>query len=252
MDYLDELLGSADASSKELGEVQLDKSYKADIGKLVNICNLILDAFEAIESIYITPTTIVENALSTIDNITFIVRVKDELSEEEYNEYVENFAELFDSYIQDEYKYLAGKYMLSEIAYGSDIGRQSYILLATRKSLNAYMVELTDMELLSFSLLLQRTDILVNLPNTWSDNVSKTIMIQVPSASNMLEITNLMKRSQQEFGIKFEGPGSMELYSYIPFIGFGDVPFKLPYTRITYQDLDLQRLEELLNPKEGE
>lgn len=251
MDGLDALLALADTSSQNFGEVQLDAGHKADIGKLVNIFNMILDEFTAIESIYVTPTTIMESDLSEVGQITFIVRINMDVTDDEYNYYAAEFAGLVDSYISDEYPYFSGKYMLSEIAYGSDIGRQSYMVLAHRKKLVPWQITLMNNELLALNILLQNKDFVIDIPNTWELDVAKTILIHVRDINAVMELYKHMSMSESIYGIKFVQPGSNDLYSYIPVIGMNDVPYGLPYTRIEHAHLDFQRLEELLKPEDG-
>lgn len=229
-----------------MGEMnQGDKSLQADISKLIFIAKSVAEEFgEFIRDIFISPATIIQTPLNQISDIEIFVSVDYSVDMEPKEFSIEEFVKY---YVKEEYPILKD-FTVSVNHQSPKVG--NYLSLYTSdKDKRIKDIIFTDKELLMFDKLLSDQKIMVEIPLTWDDYRCKCMLLHIGDSSDLFTYVTGLEDSEKMYGINLKEAVHKDEYTVAPIVGFDKLPYELPYRFLTRSDLNLQRLEALLNPE---
>ena len=228
--------------TEEIG--QDDLSLCADLSKLVFIANSIVREYgDMIVGIYVSPANIIQTALEKLGKIEILIHVNYSVDAEPKEFNIKDFCEY---YLKEEYPELT----VSRVSVTDTPPRiGSYLCLYTNSEL-AYPSEadFTDEELVMLSKILKETRFMIEISKDWNNVKHHVFLIHVQKTEEYMMLVSCIPKFKSWYGVHFTEPNDFIL---VPATGFNKLPYELPYDYIYAEDLDLQRLEEILkNPEE--
>lgn len=231
---------------------QGDEDLQIDIDKLIGIANdLVYMTDDFIFSIYVSPMSILQKKLKEVKDVKFHIVYNAEYTGTKYVEAKELCTSLLDEFCKNEFDGLDG---VSYIDYSTRMFEDESALILYSVFGEFDVNSLDDSEYMMLWNLLQETGYSISAPNTFPYERKHSIMLHCQSYVDVPRMGIILKEVDKRLGtsiIQEEAkPVKIKKFAYIPIVGLKKVEYGIPYTYITKDSFDQQRLECLLNKDE--
>lgn len=244
MNELDALMSAVGVASSQNGEVQTTKKYKVNISKLMTICKMIMGGYPEIKRIYVSPASILLMDINDLNILMFTVVIDDEA---ENIHWVSEGNEVLRSFIEDEYPAVLKATKIETVKCSDQECNGSYVLLNDKDNSNPY----SNMDLYTLYILntMLSNGVPIALPNAWQHTQTKCVIILIEDATDTFGLMRHMSGSETMYGVRIEHSdswNSIESWCYTPIISKDNIPYGLPYTIVTRDELEKQIMERKL------
>lgn len=219
---------------------QNNLNLRADITKLRNICEMVVDSMNGfIIEIYVSPVNMIQREFKDLKRLKFSIVYNGSVESSLLSDKKEECSSLLETFICDEFENVD---KLEKVHYSTQVNWDYPSLLLYTVFPKPSISNLTEKTLELLKTLLDDSKFRISIPYSFCFMKTKTFFIHLESISDAANAESDMNKSKELYGIKIDvykdDKTKYNSYVYIPFIGFTELPYEIPYMYITLNEVD--------------